>query len=173
MNVTLQVVGLFYNVNLVMPDTGQTVQSLMDAAIATPNPAGSLNGGAGFNYVTHVDGQPGTPPTMSAMSVYYQSPFQSRVLANTYPAGVYSLAESFDPSTPAAQYSVWQYYMFDAAGAYVSPSNISESFTTQSLDGIARVTWRLVTILGGPTFTPAEAAGLAKRNPAMRVAPSM
>lgn len=172
MLVKLQVVGLFYNVQVDVTAANPTVQSLMDAAVATPNPTGSINGAAAFSYGTHTD-KPGALPTMSVMSASYKQPFTSRVLNNKYPAGVYSLKESFDPNTSAKQYSVWQYYMFDSSEMYVNPSSISESFTTQSLNGIARVTWRLVTILGAPTAQLNEMELMSKRDPRMRAAPTV
>lgn len=149
MDVNLQVVGIFYNVNLSMPDSGATVKDLMDAAQATPNPAGSKNGASAFSYTPHSIN--GAPDTMYGMSATYESDFSSRVLENVYPAGTYALNESFDPGSSANKYSVWQYYMFDADGKFVNTTNEAQPFSTQSLDGIARVSWRLVTILS--TFT--------------------
>lgn len=171
MDIQLQVVGLFYNVNLTIPDSGQTVLNVMDAAVQNPggNP-GSTNGAAGFNYGTHID-TPGATPTMSVMSAKYASQFQSRVLGNFYDPGLYSLKESFDPQLPKNVYSVWQYYLFDKNGAFIPGNPAEESFVTRSVDGVSRVTWRLVSILGGPTATDKEMSAMSGRNPAMRAAP--
>lgn len=167
MQVNLQVVGLFYNVELNMPDTGQTVKDLMDAATATPDPTGSMNGAAKFNYSTHID-SPGAAPTMLGITAMYDGPFKSRVLEKHYPAGTYSLTETFDPASGSKSYSVWQYYIFDANDQYKNPTNSAISFTEQSLDGITRVVWRLVTILGEPTLAIGEEEYLMKRNPKLR-----
>lgn len=173
MQLTLQVVGLFYNVKLTIPDTGQTVQDVMNAAVANPGgDTGSVNGGAAFNYGTHFD-TPISTATMSSMSVQYDAQFQSRVLGNYYPKGIYSLAESFDPNQPKNQYTVWQYYLFDQNGAFIPSKEISESFVTRPVDGVGRVTWRLVSILGGPTAQVSDMKNLAQRNPAVRAAPSV
>ncbi len=173
MQLKLQVVGLFYNVKLTLPDTGQTVEDVMKAAIANPRgDTGSTNGGAAFNFGTHFD-TPTSTATMSTMSVHYDAQFQSRVLGNYYPEGIYSLAESFDPDQPKGQYTVWQYYLFDQNDAFMPSKNISESFVNRSVDGVGRVTWRLVSILGGPTAQLSDMKNLAKRNPTMRAAPSV
>ncbi|WP_322891470.1 MULTISPECIES: hypothetical protein [unclassified Yoonia] len=171
MNIQLQVVGIFYNVMLTIPDTGQTVKDVMDAARANPGGnSGSINGAAAFNYSTHLD-TPTSTATMSAIAAKYASPFQSRVERNHYPAGLYALAESFDPNIPKDQYTVWQYYLFDKNGVFMPGSQAAESFVSRSVDNVSRVTWRLVTILGGPTSTEAELKTLSGRNPAVRVAP--
>ncbi len=167
MQVNLQVVGLFYNVMLDMPDSGATVEDLMTAATTNPNPSGSINGAAHFSYSTHVDA-PGATPTMSSITATYDAPFQSRVLGKHYPAGIYGMAETFDPNTHKNLYSVWQYYLFDADLKYLNVYGGSTSFINQSLDGVARVTWRLVSILGQPSATLQETDALSARNPVMR-----
>lgn len=167
MDVNLQIVGIFYNVTLSLPDTGQTVQSLLNAAVKTPNPAGSTNGATVFNYATHLD-TPTSPATMSSISATYDQGFKSRILTNTYPAGTYTLKESYDPNSASPAYTVWQYYMFDKNGVYVPPSAPSEAFSKQSLDNVARVTWRLVSILGGPTTTVSSSQPLVARDPRVR-----
>ena len=97
--------------------------------------------------------------TTSDPTVYDQD-VRGRVLQGaTYPPGEYFLAEHLS-SRPA--YTVWQYYMFDAAGRYMNPERKATPFGEQPLTGVAygdgsgtgdvaRVTWRLVSILGQPT----------------------
>lgn len=169
MQVNLQVVGLFYNVELEMPDSGAKVIDLMNAAIDNPSPAGSINGAKKFSYSTHVD-TPNAIPTMSSMTAVYTDSFQSRVLGKSYDPGVYSLAETFDPTVAKAQYSVCQYYLFDSDEKYLNVFGGSTSFVDQSLDGVARVSWRLVSILGQPTATLPEVDSLSARNPVRRAA---
>lgn len=172
MSIQLQVVGIFYNVNLAIDGTGKTVKDVMDAAVANPaGEAGSINGAAAFNYGTHID-FPGATPTMSLISAKYSAPFSSRVLSNTYPAGQYALIESFDPQNPGSLYTVWQYYLFDQNGVFLPGSSVSESFVTRPVDNVSKVVWRLVSILGGPSATDAQMSVLSKRDPAMRAAPA-
>lgn len=172
MDIQLQVVGIFYNVNLTIDGAGKTVKDVMDAAVANPggNP-GSINGAAGFNYGTHID-SPGATPTMSLMTAKYNTPFTSRVEQNSYPAGAYTLKESFDPQKPSSQYTVWQYYLFDQNGTFIPGRNAAESFVTRPVDNVGKVIWRLVSILGGPVVTEAEMSALSARDPAMRAAPA-
>ena len=173
MDVQLQVVGLFYNVMLTLPESGQTVKDVMDAAMANPRGnSGSINGAKAFKYGTHLDARFATA-TMSGMSTNYDAKFQSRVLTNYYDAGIYTLAESFDPTMPKAKYSVWQYYLFDQDGKFMPGQTVEESFVTRPIDNVSRVTWRLVTILGGPTGTEADLGSLANRNPTVRAAPAV
>jgi hypothetical protein len=170
MDIQLQVVGIFYNVKLTIPETGQTVKDVMDAAIANPGGiGGSVNGAAAFNYGTHLD-SPGAVATMSLISATYANQFQSRVLGNFYDPGLYALKESFDPQVPKNQYTVWQYYLFDADGKFVKGDPAEESFVTRSVEGVSRVTWRLVSILGGPTAVNSEMNTLSARNSAIRAA---
>lgn len=168
MSIQLQVVGLFYNAQIDIDPAGKTVKDLMDAAKANPQgAAGSINSAASFNYGTHFD-SPGAPATMSLMSALYDGPFTSRVEQNQYPAGLYSLKESFDPQQAKGVYTVWQYYLFDADGKFINRTPPATSFTEQPLDGVAKVTWRLVTILGGPVADVQQMDSIAARNPARR-----
>lgn len=168
MSIQLQVVGLFYNVSLDIDTSGMTVQDLMDAAIKDPaGTSGSINGASAFNYGVHYD-FPGASATMATMTATYDAPFTSRVEKNHYPAGIYSLTESFDPHQAKDKYSVWQYYLFDANGTFINNSSAAISFTEQSLNGVAKVTWRLVTILGAPTAGLDDLKSMGARNPVMR-----
>lgn len=172
MDIQLQVVGIFYNVNLTISGSHQTVKDVMDAAIAHPaGNAGSINGAAAFNYGTHID-SPGATATMSIMSALYSNGFQSRVEGNHYPAGLYPLKESFVPNQQQSQYTVWQYYLFDQNGVFLPGKMASESFVERSVDHASRVVWRLVSILGGPVAMTGDMAALSARNPVMRAAPS-
>ena len=132
-----------------------------------PNPTGSVNGAAAFNYGTHLD-SPSATPTMSMMTATYREHFKSRVLSHDYPEGVYSLKESFDPACTSAQYSVWQYYLFDKVGVLLKPKSVSESFVTQPIMGVDKVIWRLITILGGPTSPLNPQETMVVRHPKVR-----
>ena len=180
MDINLQIVGIFYNSTVTVTTASPTVKTLLDAAISTPSTPNDRNEASRFSYT--INATPGGANFASSFLAVYDAPVKSRVLGNgtTYPAGEYFLDEQLS-ARPA--YTVWQYYLFDAEGRYLNEYGKATPFDQQALTGVplaigsghadvARVTWRLVTILGQPT-TPAstnDPAYVAKGSaPSMRM----
>ena len=162
MEVNLQVVGVFYNSNVTVDGDAPTVETLLQAAHKTPGNAGDRNPANAFSYSTNTDNG---RVFASGFMASFENPVKSRVLGGkTYPAGSYKLAENLG-ARPA--YTVWQYYMFDKDGRYLNTFGNATPFSMQSLTDVpvpgtketadvARVTWRLVSILAGPTGPVAD-----------------
>jgi len=162
MIVRLQVVGIFYDAEIAVPEIADpTVLTVMEAARGDPKGVGASprNPAQKFDFTTNVAG---AKESASSFLASYAQPVKTRVLAagTTYPPGEYFLAEHLS-DRPA--YTVWQYYLFDAAGRYLNEFGKATPFTRQGLLGVpvagspdekadvARVTWRLVTVLAQPT----------------------
>lgn len=158
MDVNLQVVGIFYNSTVAVPAPNPTVGDLLDAAMVTPSAAGDRNPASKFAYTTNTSGG---SVFASSFLAKYDNPVQPRVLNRApYAPGEYFLDEHLS-ARPA--YTVWQYYLFDKDGRYLNEFGTATPFSQQSLVGVpvagnqndkadvARVTWRLVQILAGPT----------------------
>ncbi len=161
MDINLQIVGIFYNSTVTVTTASPTVKTLLDAAVSTPSGCDDRNPASRFAYT--INATPGGPNFASSFLAVYDAPVKSRVLTTTYPAGEYFLDEQLS-TRPA--YTVWQYYLFDAEGRYLNEYGKATPFDQQTLTGVplaigsghadvARVTWRLVTVLGQPT-TPAS-----------------
>lgn len=167
MEVKLQVVGIFYSQSFDITDPGATVKTLLDAAV--DNPGATANK---FSYSTNSPKKKGADEKtfLSSFLVSYPNGVESRVLERKYPAGTYQLGEHV---TERPAYTVWQYYMFDKDGKFVNPENKATPFVEQKLvfpdaDGnevkVARVSWRLVSILAqntGPVATEDEKSYIA------------
>ena len=176
MKVSLQVVGIFYSqTDIEVTAANPTVQDLMDAA---EDPANYPANVSSFKYTPHSVGRDEhgnmNPATMFSLSATYKTGFTSRVEENHYPAGTYEMSESFALPNTKNPYTVWQYYLLDKDHKRIPTAAVSEPFSTQPLDQgevqVAKVVWRLVSILSQPSI-PAEQAGadlvLTRQHPKM------
>jgi hypothetical protein len=151
MPITLRVVGIFYSTKVDLADV--TPKEVMDMAHRIPSQPGDKNKATHFSY--------DAPPTpykflsVTTISATYPPdltnplPVHSSVSKKTYPAGSYSLTEN-DKQLP--DFTVWQYYISDADKKPVSENNGILGFADPKAKVPANgfLTWRLVTILGGP-----------------------
>ncbi|MEM9739216.1 MAG: hypothetical protein AAF829_05050 [Pseudomonadota bacterium] len=174
MPITLRIVGLFYiqdNIPDVQPDgSPQTVESVLNYAVTNP-----VAPATDFGYITgqsNVVKSGAVTPGVDSITAFYANyggaTGPTSITAGiTYPPGEYFLSESLVDSP---QYTVWQYYVFNAAlssgtAVYQPRSPRIQSYTTATVPENGQVTWRLVEILSGPKPVPGvyrNSLGLSK-----------
>lgn len=144
-SVSLSVVGIFFSetINLTLETAGGfTVASVMATAKGQAA-TGKLPNVSAFSYLDN-DGM------IKAFSATYKAGFTSKG-GKQYPAGQYFLAEDL---TDSPAYTVWQYYVFNAAGVEINYKRIPFSDPQVIVPPGGSVVWRLVSILSGPSPAP-------------------
>jgi len=153
MAIHLRVVGIFYRTAVELEGGCGTVKDVLVAAQE------QIAGGTSFSFFP-VTGPNGieSPRTFRA---FYESSFVSPASGMTYSEGEYILSEQLEGNP----YTVWQYYIFDANGRFINRDKGFIAYDDKKLalveDGQS-VTWRLVTILNGPTGMNPRIAGQIK-----------
>lgn len=144
-DITLRVVGIFYNTTVDLGEMGGTVKEVLDAA------TNAVTTGDTFSYVAtpRTDGF-SSPESFKA---FYQSGFTRGTgpSIRTYDAGTYELKESFSAENPdpaAESYSVWQYYILDDEKKLLTIDQVFVPFDAPEarVPAGGMVIWRLVTI---------------------------
>jgi len=175
MAVSLRVVGIFYRRNDIPFESGMTVKSVLDAAVASPGgptPADKFNYVSGQSRPTAI---PDGKPSVTAFFARYATDPTSETSHAEYPEGEYFLPETL-VGNPG--YLVWQYYVFTAdpqqGGTYIPRKPRIQSFADATVPDGGAVVWRLVSILSGPQRVPTVYRGAfgldAAASPAARIA---
>ncbi|MEM1287367.1 MAG: hypothetical protein AAGH60_03350 [Pseudomonadota bacterium] len=144
-DITLRVVGIFYETNINLGENGGTVEDVLEAA------KNAVTTGDSFDYkATPRRGMPKSPEFFEA---FYESSFTRGKGSNTrrYEAGTYKLQESFKAGelNPIGEfYSVWQYYILSPDGVLLTRDQEFIPFDDPraAVPAGGMVIWRLVTI---------------------------
>ncbi|MEL6968116.1 MAG: hypothetical protein AAGM04_12115 [Pseudomonadota bacterium] len=150
MEVTLRVVGIFFDTKVTVPE-GATVKDVVDEAQENPGK------GRTFRALTEGTGDKESPTTF-----YVNQPtdFESRS-GNPYDAGEYQLKENTTPV--GGQYTIWQYYITKEDGTPDNPGkgeNVPYNDPRAVVPAGGTVIWRLVTIRSGPDPISARARSI-------------